>query len=231
MHSGFLHTVPRGDATRHVAGGSFDMLGVHNGFQIDSVPSRLKPRVRHMNKKIIKPTPFGTVGIVWSNFNDSPMIVRVLLSKPGLSAEDQVIRFYPDSRMGSCPEIDAVATSIKALLEGDDISFLLDVADLNLCSAFQESVLRAEHAIPRGSISTYKLIASYLGKPNGARAAGNALANNPFPLIVPCHRAIRSDRHLGGYQGGLEMKQALLKNEGITFDKSQRAECLRFHYK
>jgi methylated-DNA-[protein]-cysteine S-methyltransferase len=69
-----------------------------------------------------------------------------------------------------------------------------------------------------------------LGKPNGARAVGNALANNPFPLIVPCHRAIRSDRHLGGYQGGLEMKRALLKKESITFDKSDRVECPRFHY-
>jgi methylated-DNA-[protein]-cysteine S-methyltransferase len=106
----------------------------------------------------------------------------------------------------------------------------LDVADLNLCSAFQESVLRAEHAIPRGSMSTYKLIAAYFGKPNGARAVGNALANNPFPLIVPCHRAIRSDHHLGGYQGGLEMKRSLLNKEGITFDKSERVECLRLYY-
>jgi len=183
-----------------------------------------------MNKKIIKPTPFGSVGIVWSGFNDSSTIIRVLLSKPGLSAEDQVDRLYPDSQMGSCVEIDAVATSIKALLEGEDVAFSLDVADLNLCSAFQESVLRAEHSIPRGSISTYKLIAAYLGKPNGARAVGNALANNPFPLIVPCHRAIRSDRHLGGYQGGLEMKRALLEKEGIPFDDAGRVACAQFHY-
>ncbi|MCB2180647.1 MAG: methylated-DNA--[protein]-cysteine S-methyltransferase [Desulfobulbaceae bacterium] len=183
-----------------------------------------------MNKKIIQPTPFGSVGIVWSDINDSAKIVRVLLSKSGLSAGDQVDRLYPGCQMDSCMEIDAVSTSIKALLDGEDIAFSLDVADLNVCSAFQESVLRAEHAIPRGSISTYKLIAAYLGKPNGARSVGNALANNPFPLIVPCHRAIRSDRLLGGYQGGLEMKRALLEQEGITFDKSGRVECLRFHY-
>ena len=71
----------------------------------------------------------------------------------------------------------------------------------------------------------------YLGKSNGARAVGNALANNPFPLIVPCHRAIRSDRHLGGYQGGLEMKRALLETEGIAFDKAGRVKCPLFHYK
>ena len=68
---------------------------------------------------------------------------------------------------------------------------------------FQESVLRAEATeIPRGRVSTYKLIAEHVGTHNGARAVGTALARNPFPLIVPCHRAIRSDRRLGGYQGG-----------------------------
>jgi len=69
-----------------------------------------------------------------------------------------------------------------------------------------------------------------LGKQNGARAVGNALANNPFPLIVPCHRAIRADRQLGGYQGGLQMKLGLLKNEGIAFDDAGRVVCTRFHY-
>lgn len=59
---------------------------------------------------------------------------------------------------------------------------------------------------------------------------GNALANNPFPLIVPCHRAIRSDRHLGGYQGGLEMKRALLGKEGIPFDNEGRVSSAHFHY-
>ena len=118
----------------------------------------------------------------------------------------------------------------EVFLEGEEIDFSLDVADLSLCSEFQQLVLRAEHRIPRGSISTYQLIAKYLGKRNAARAVGNALANNPFPLIVPCHRAIRSDRHLGGYQGGLDMKRALLEKEGIPFDNAGRVVCPQFHY-
>jgi methylated-DNA-[protein]-cysteine S-methyltransferase len=183
-----------------------------------------------MKRKIIKPTPFASVGVIWSSFDGSPKIIRILLSTAELSAEDHVLKLYPDSQVSSCAEIDAIAIAIKAFLEGEDILFSLDVADLSSCPAFQQSVLRAEHRIPRGSVSTYQLIAAHLGKKNGARAVGNALATNPFPIIVPCHRAIRSDRHPGGYQGGLNMKLALLKKEGITFDDAGRVVCTRFFY-
>ena len=183
-----------------------------------------------MNRKIIKSTPFGPVGIIWTVLNGNPRIVRVLLSKPGLSAEHQASQVYPNSQASSCKEVDAVAAAIRGILEGDDIEIPLGVADLGLCSAFQQSVLRAEYRIPRGSVSTYQLNAVDLGKPNGARAVGNALANNPYPLIVPCHRAIRSDRHVGGYQGGPAMKRALLAQEGIAFDRAGRAECGRLLY-
>lgn len=186
--------------------------------------------IRHMNRKIIKSTRFGSVGVVWIDLNENPKIVRILLSKPWLSAEDQVSELYSDSQASSCTEIDHLATAIIGLLEGEAVDFSLDVADFGLCTEFQQLVLRAEHRIPRGSISAYQVIAEYLGKRNGARAVGNALANNPFPLIVPCHRAIRLDRHLGGYQGGIEMKRALLENEGITFDNAGRVACAQFHY-
>jgi len=149
---------------------------------------------------------------------------------PGASAEDQVAKLYPNALATSCAEIDGAVVGIKRLLEGEEVNFSLDLVELSLCGEFQQRVLRAEHRIPQGSVSTYQLIAAHLGKPNGARAVGNALANNPFPLIVPCHRAIRSDRHLGGYQGGLEMKRALLEGEGITFDHAGRVECSHFHY-
>jgi len=183
-----------------------------------------------MNKKIVKSTPFGDVGIVWTTTGRGPTIIRVLLSKPVLSAESRVSELYPNVRTASCAEINAVASGIRRLLQGDSVEFSLDIADLSLCGEFQQRVLRSEHGIPRGSVSTYRLIATHLGKPNGARAVGNALANNPFPLIVPCHRAIRSDRHLGGYQGGLEMKRALLTKEGITFDNAGRVKSSRFNY-
>jgi len=175
-----------------------------------------------MNKKIIPSTPFGSAGILWAVKDDSPRIVRVFLSKPGIPAEERIAALSPAARLASCAEIDDIAIAIRRFLEGEAIRFSLDSVDLSRCPAFQRRVLRAEHRIPWGSISTYQQIADYLSQKKGARAVGNALATNPFPLIVPCHRVIRSDRHLGGYQGGLEMKRTLLEREGILFDISGR---------
>lgn len=183
-----------------------------------------------MNQKIVTPTSYGSICIMWTRSDHGPKIVRVLLSKPGLPAERQACELYPTVRAASCSEIDAVGAGMKRLLAGEPIDFSLHLAALDLCGEFQKRVLRVEHAIPRGRVSTYRLIAAQLGNPNGPRAVGNALANNPFPLIVPCHRAIRSDRQLGGYQGGLEMKRALLEKEGFVFDNNGRVVCTHFYY-
>lgn len=186
--------------------------------------------VQKMNKKIIKPTPFGSVCIIWSISNKIPRIVHVLLSRPGLSAENHANRLFPDSRISSCKEIDKIATSIQAYLEGENVKFSLKLVDLSGFSKFQQSVLLAQFAIPRGSVSTYGLIAAHVGAPGGARAVGNVMAGNPFPLIIPCHRTIGSGFHLGGFGGGTKMKRVLLEREGIVFDKAGRVICKRLHY-
>lgn len=177
-----------------------------------------------MKQAIINPpafclfgTRFGSVAVFWAIYRNKPQICRILLSRPEISAQYAVEKLFPDCAASSCPEIDIVVDQIKVFLAGGDIEFSLDSVRLDLCSDFQQKVLRAEHAIPRGAISTYKFIAEHLGNPNGARAVGTALATNPFPIVIPCHRAIRSDWSLGGYQGGLRMKRALLEVEGITF--------------
>jgi len=106
----------------------------------------------------------------------------------------------------------------------------MDSLDLRQCPEFQRKVLRAVYAVPRGSVSTYGLIAKYLKKPGGARAVGSALAANPFPIIFPCHRVVRMDGALGGYQGGSDMKRALLQKEGVVVSRTGRVSCGSFYY-
>lgn len=168
----------------------------------------------------VRSTPFGPVVLLWSISENQPKIFQILLSKPGVPAEYQLSRLFPASTAATCSGIENLAGDIEAFLCGEDINFSLEILRLDLCSEFQQEVLSAEHGIPRGAVSTYQRIAGHLGRSKGARAVGNALAKNPFPILVPCHRAIRSDRSPGGYQGGVEMKRTLLKMEGIEFDNT-----------
>jgi methylated-DNA-[protein]-cysteine S-methyltransferase len=70
-----------------------------------------------------------------------------------------------------------------------------------------------------------------LENPRAARAVGTALATNPFPIVIPCHRVIRSDGTLGGYGGGLEMKRKLLEMEGVAFHDADHVATGNFIYK
>jgi len=165
----------------------------------------------------LRTTPLGPVAILWSIDQNEPFIGCILLSKPGFTAGDAARAFSPESVASSCPEINSVLDQMEAFLSGEDACFSLERLRLELCSAFQRSVLRADYAIPRGRVSTYRGIAEHMENPKGARAVGTALAKNPFPIMIPCHRAIRSDGALGGFQYGLEMKRKLLEMEGVVF--------------
>tara|TARA_B100001559_G_scaffold291902_1_gene271957 strand:+ start:514 stop:789 length:276 start_codon:yes stop_codon:yes gene_type:complete len=84
---------------------------------------------------------------------------------------------------------------------------------------FQLKVWRFLQKIPRGKIKTYSEIAKAIGKPKSFRAVANAVAKNPFPPTIPCHRVVRANGSLGGYsgKGGLKTKKKLLKKEGFSF--------------
>ena len=81
---------------------------------------------------------------------------------------------------------------------------------------FQHKVYKATQQIPRGQVRSYKWVASKIGSPKSYRAVGNALNKNPTPVIVPCHRVIKSDGSLGGISKGPKEKIRLLKAEGLT---------------
>jgi len=86
--------------------------------------------------------------------------------------------------------------------------------DWRLTQGFGRRVLRSTARIPFGSVSTYAHVAAEADSPRGSRAAGNALGANPLPIVVPCHRVLRSGGALGGYGGGVERKLTLLAIEG-----------------
>jgi methylated-DNA-[protein]-cysteine S-methyltransferase len=88
--------------------------------------------------------------------------------------------------------------------------------DWQQMAPFQRRVLRATAAIPFGATSTYGGVAAQAGSPRAQRAAGNALGANPLPIIVPCHRVLRSGGAMGGYTGGVQRKHYLLELEGVT---------------
>jgi methylated-DNA-[protein]-cysteine S-methyltransferase len=86
--------------------------------------------------------------------------------------------------------------------------------DWSLIGPFARRVLRATARIPYGSVLSYREIAGRAGSPRGSRAAGNALGSNPIPIVIPCHRVLRTGGALGGYGGGIERKRSLLLLEG-----------------
>jgi len=179
---------------------------------------------------IVRRTRFGPAVILWETRSDRPVVRKILLSRPGQSAETVLKEQFQNSVPTSCGIIDDLAGRIAAFVDGADVRFRLEQVPLDRCPPFQRMVLLAEYAIPRGHVSTYRRMAVHLGVPGGARAVGNALATNPFPIVIPCHRAIRSDGTLGGYQGGLDMKKALLLQEGVDVDGRGRVRSPKLFY-
>ncbi len=170
-------------------------------------------------KTIIKNSLCGSIVLIWSHFDKCPQIIRIIIPKPQSSANKETAQLFPDTVESSCSAIDNLCSMIKAYIVGKKIDFSLGLTRLQSCPNFQQKVLRATHTIPARSICSYGDLAALIGNPKAARAVGTALAGNPFPILIPCHRVIRSDLKLGGFGGGLKMKRALLEREGISFDK------------
>ena len=98
---------------------------------------------------------------------------------------------------------------------GEKVRFSWRDLDWRGVPDFHLRVYRVLFDLPRGRVTTYADLARLAGNPRAARAVGQAMARNPLPIVVPCHRVVRSDGHLGGFGGGLEMKHRLLSLEGV----------------
>ncbi|MEJ2249464.1 MAG: MGMT family protein [Candidatus Lokiarchaeota archaeon] len=173
-----------------------------------------------------KSSQFGMFTIIWKIKDVTPMIRRIFLSDPESSSELKMKKSLKNSAFGlekgSHTQISEMAERMNQFMLGKAINLSLEMIDLSQCSEFQKNVILTEAKIPRGKVSTYKQLASKIGIPNGARAVGNALAQNPFPIIIPCHRVVKSNLEIGKYQGGTIMKQKLLQLEGIKFKTSKK---------
>jgi methylated-DNA-[protein]-cysteine S-methyltransferase len=143
-------------------------------------------------------------------------LVRVSYSE--FRGEDEVLaelarRVSP--RVLEAPaRLDPVRRELDEYFEGRREDFDIPI-DWSYLAGFTREVLRATAAIPFGDVSTYAGVAAAAGSPRATRAAGNALGANPMPVIVPCHRVLRTGGQLGGYTGGLERKEFLLRLEGM----------------
>lgn len=176
------------------------------------------------------PSPFGELGIVWREEAQGPRVQQIFLPKEFQSKEKKMHSAFGSIAPGSSGAIEELSVQIRAFLEGEPISFGLEQMAMGTCSPFQRKVLLTEYGIPRGQVSTYARIARSVGRPRAARAVGSALARNPFPIIIPCHRAVRSNGTLGDYQGGLAMKRALLEMEGVFISGDGKIVEPRFFY-
>jgi methylated-DNA-[protein]-cysteine S-methyltransferase len=115
--------------------------------------------------------------------------------------------------------LDEVRRELDEYFEGRRRGFDLKI-DLSLArTPFTKRLLQATARIPFGETRTYRDMATAAGNPLAVRAAGNALGHNPIPIVVPCHRVLRTGGAIGGYTGGLDRKLKLLGVEGVLLDK------------
>jgi methylated-DNA-[protein]-cysteine S-methyltransferase len=156
-------------------------------------------------------SPFGTLLLATTPKG----LVRVGL--PNQDADELLVdlatRVSP--RVLEAPaQLDETRRELDLYFEGRLTEFDLPL-DWRLSRDFRRKVLRAIARIPYGQTRSYTQMATSAGNERAVRAAGTACGSNPIPVVVPCHRVLRSGGALGGYGGGLPMKEALLRLEGV----------------
>jgi len=105
---------------------------------------------------------------------------------------------------------------LQDYFKGKSVDFPEDL-DLSVGTAFQQKVWRSCYSIPYGQTRSYGWIARQIGNPRATRAVGQALGRNPIPIIIPCHRVLAAGSKLGGFSGGLSVKEQLLALERVEY--------------
>ena len=140
-------------------------------------------------------------------------VVRVSFAREGFDAVLQSLAERISPRVLEAPaRLDAARRQLDEYFAGGRTGFDVPL-DWRLSSGFRARVLHAIAAIPYGRTGTYRSVATAAGSPAAVRAAGTACATNPIPILVPCHRVVRSDGTMGRYGGGEAAKRLLLEHE------------------
>ncbi|HKW92946.1 MAG TPA: methylated-DNA--[protein]-cysteine S-methyltransferase [Methylomirabilota bacterium] len=159
-------------------------------------------------------TTIGACGVAWS----AAGVVGIQLPEPREAAtRGRLLRRYPDAREETPPP--AVRRAIEdmtRLLAGERLDLTDVVLDMDGVPEFHRRVYEAARSIPPGATLSYGQIARRLGDPGSARAVGQALGENPFPIVVPCHRVLAAGGRMGGFSapGGVATKARMLAIEG-----------------
>lgn len=188
---------------------------------LDALLRRARRRVDSILKQVRRPQ--AAIGVVQSPLGDllvaltgrGIVLNHYLVDDGDLAAIIDKVR--PQLDLVQDPRaVEAIGEQIRRYLAGE-AKALRQKIDLSLAgSPFQQKVLRKLQEVPRGAVISYQGLGAAAGAPQGARAVGNAMHNNPVPIYVPCHRVIASDGGLGGYGGGAGRKLQLLRSEGFA---------------
>ena len=151
-------------------------------------------------------TPLGWMGLLGSSDGLRQVVLPQSSSQAVQHLISQMEATLNESFFSDLPQ------RVNRYLSGEPTTFneALDIRDATL---FQQQVWQTLCKVPYGQTRSYHWLACEVGRPNAARAVGQALAANPLPIIIPCHRVITSQGKLGGFAGGLSLKRHLLKLE------------------
>jgi methylated-DNA-[protein]-cysteine S-methyltransferase len=164
----------------------------------------------------IFPTAFGNGAVVFQQGRHP--VKRILL--PGFEKTTPDACHVAPSFLHTNPprDICALIGDIQAYFRGKPIETPWPLLDLDAITRLQKKVLQAVSSIPHGETRTYGDVASSIGRPRAFRFVGTTLRKNPFPVIIPCHRVIRTDGSPGAFAGGIE--GTLLKSRLIMLEKT-----------
>ena len=163
-------------------------------------------------------TAIGVCGIAWTEHG----VARLQLPESDRSATERRLRRAASTGGTAPPAIEQVIADVHWYLSGRNTDFSAVALDLAGIGEFEQKVYALLRTVGWGETASYGEIARRVGTPHAARAVGQALARNPIPIIIPCHRVLAKGHRIGGFSayGGRLTKERLLALEGVKLEEA-----------